>query len=229
MPATFDINILLVEDEIGLSTAIEECLLLEGFNIEVARDIPSALTTATGKPFDLGLVDINLPGGNGLDLIEKLRKTGAGVLVISARNELADKIKGLDLGADDYLPKPFRMSELLARIRAVLRRREPLTINRITFNNIQLELDTRQVTVAEKELNLTKSEFSLLCHFLDNAGRVLSKEALAEALLGAEAHSLVSTEFVYSHIKNLRSKLIKAGANDHINAVYGVGYRWDAV
>ena len=221
-------KILIIEDEPVLAESIAQYLRMEGYLCEIAKDYDQAMTKAGVYEYDCVLVDITLPGGNGLDVIESLKKarSGAGIIIISAKHSLDDKIKGLEIGSDDYLTKPFHLSELNARIKALLRRRHFDGEQRIDFHEISVLTDKKEVQIQGNSLNLTRSEYRLLLYFLANQRRVLSKESIAEHLAGDDADMLDSFDFIYSHIKNLRKKLIKAGADDYIQAVYGMGYKF---
>ena len=173
------------------------------------------------------VVDINLPGGSGLDIIRIVRKLhpATGVLVISARDSLENKLEGLEIGADDYITKPFDMAELTARVRSVLRRRHFAGKDTLRFGDISIDTGAREVFVGERTVDLTKTEYELLLFFFTNPRRVLSKESLAEHVWGDNMDLADSFDFIYSHIKNLRKKLTAAGSDDPIKAVYGIGYR----
>jgi DNA-binding response OmpR family regulator len=174
------------------------------------------------------LVDITLPGGNGLDIIRQLKKarSKAGIIIISAKNSLDDKIEGLELGADDYLPKPFHLSELNARIKSVVRRRNFEGNSEIRFGEITIDPEAKSVAVNGKAVTVTKKEFGLLLFFISNKNRVITKESIAEHLWGDNMDMADSYDFIYSHIKNLRKKLIEAGSADYIKTIYGAGYKF---
>ena len=164
-----------------------------------------------------------------MDLISLLKQkdTEAGVIIISAKNSLDDKLVGLDIGADDYLTKPFHLSELNARIKSIIRRRNFKGGNTLDYNEIQITFDSRKVTVSGKEIVLTKKEYDLLLYFITNQSKVLDKEAIAEHLWGDNMSLMAdSYDFIYTHIKNLRKKLIDAGSIDYIHTVYGIGYQF---
>jgi DNA-binding response OmpR family regulator len=177
--------------------------------------------------YDCIILDINLPGGSGFDLLSYLRSDNKedGVIIISARNSLDDKLAGLNLGADDYLTKPFHLSELSARVKALIRRKYSKGCNFIDCNHIRLDLDLRSATCNGQALMLTKNEYDLLLYLVTNKNRVISKKAIAEHLFGEQADNLSSLDFVYSHIKNLKKKLKEKCAAEMIETVYGVGYK----
>jgi len=220
-------KVLIIEDEKLLSESIVTCLKQEGFVCDIAAEYNIAIEKVESFDYDCILLDINLPGGSGLDILKQLKKNKKmdGVLIISARNSLEDKITGLQLGADDYLPKPFHLSELVARIAAIIRRRNSSGNNLIQFNEIVIDTLAKTVSVNHKLVELTKKEYQLLLYFAYNKGRVISKNAIAEHLWGDETESAVNFDFIYTHVKNLRKKLINTGCGDYIQSVYGMGYR----
>lgn len=222
-------KLLLVEDEIDLQESIITYLQSEGFAIETASDYIEGEDKVSLYNYDCLIIDITLPGGSGLDLIRLLKQkdTEAGVIIISAKNSLDDKLVGLDIGADDYLTKPFHLSELNARIKSIIRRRNFKGGNTLDYNEIQITFDSRKVTVSGKEIVLTKKEYDLLLYFITNQSKVLDKEAIAEHLWGDNMSLMAdSYDFIYTHIKNLRKKLIDAGSIDYIHTVYGIGYQF---
>ncbi|MEI6276022.1 MAG: response regulator transcription factor [Prolixibacteraceae bacterium] len=219
-------KILIIEDESALRETIISYLEGEGFLCEYAETVDSGSEKVALYEYDCILVDIGLPDGNGLSLIRELKKfhPGTGIIIISAKNSIEDKITGLDLGADDYLTKPFHLPELNSRIKSLLRRRKFEGKQAIIIDNITILPENRQVFVANELLQLTKSEFDLLLFFTANRGRVLSKESIAEHLWGDFADAADSFDFVYSHLKNLRRKLAEKASKDHFQNVYGTGY-----
>jgi len=222
-------KILLIEDEIELAASISDFLKGEGYLVELALDFPTAQEKAILYEYDCLIVDINLPGGGtGLDVIRILKKLRpeAAVIITSARDALDDRITGLDLGADDYLTKPFHLPELNARLKALLRRRHFDGSSDIIFHEIRVNPAQRSVYVGEVLLNLTPKEYDLLLYFLANQHRVLRRESIAEHLLGDDADQMDDFNFIYSHIKNLRKKLIDLGCLDYLKAVYGIGYKF---
>ncbi|MDD3510255.1 MAG: response regulator transcription factor, partial [Candidatus Pacebacteria bacterium] len=179
--------------------------------------------------YDCILLDLNLPGGDGLKILEeiKARKIDSGIIIISARGALDDKIKGLQIGADDYLAKPFSLSELSVRIYALMRRQQFSHNNTLTSNGVTINLLAKTVNIGNIEIILTKSEYELLLFLIGNKNKVISKNAIAEHLSGDMADMLDSHNFVYAHIKNLKSKLNDAGGEGCIKTVYGTGYKWE--
>lgn len=223
-------KLLLVEDELDLQESVVEYLQSEGFSIETASGYLDGEDKISLYNYNCLIIDISLPGGSGLDLIRLLKEkdTEAGVIIISAKDSLDDKLAGLDIGADDYLTKPFHLSELNARIRSIIRRRSFNGGNFLDFNEVKISFDGRKVFVKDKEIILTRKEYDLLLFFITNKSKVLDKEAIAEHLWG-DNMSLVadSFDFIYTHIKNLRKKLIDAGCKDYIHTVYGIGYQFE--
>lgn len=220
-------KLLLIEDERELATTIREFLQHEGYIVEWASNFPAAAEKTALYEYDCLIVDINLPGGgSGLDILRQLkqRRPDTGVIIVSARNALDDRIAGLDLGADDYLTKPFHLPELNARLKALLRRRHFGGSPDVIFRELRAIPTERQVFVHNEILNLTPKEYDLLLYFLANQNRVLSRESIAEHLLGDDADQMDDFNFIYSHVKNLRKKMLDRGCADYIRAVYGVGY-----
>lgn len=223
-------KILIIEDEPALAESIQSYLQADFAVCERAATLDEALSQTSLYRYDCILVDIGLPDGSGLDLIKKLKEeqSEAGIIIISAKNSLDDKISGLDLGADDYLTKPFHLSELSARIKALIRRKQFAGARTITFREIVIFPEERRVEVKGEPVRLTRSELDLLLYFLANVNRVLSRESIAEHLIGEEADHLDSFDFLYSHVKNLRKKLLDHGAGDYVQAIYGIGYQFTA-
>ena len=221
-------KLLLVEDEKMLANEISTFISREGFVCEAVYDYNSALQKINLYEYDCIIVDITLPGGSGLELIKQLKELSkkTGIIIISAKNSLSDKLTGLNLGADDYLTKPFHLAELNARIQSVLRRRKFDGDNKIRFEEISIIPDKREVRINNILLDLTRKEYDLLLYLISNEGKVLTKEAIAEHIWGDNADSFDRLDFVYSQIKNLRKKLIEAGSNDYLKSIYGIGYKF---
>ncbi|HTL80935.1 MAG TPA: response regulator transcription factor [Bacteroidia bacterium] len=221
-------KILLIEDEPELRKTVKQFLHNEGHVVESASDFRKAEDKAGSHDYDCVLVDITLPGGNGLEIIRQLKKnrSKAGVIIISAKNSLDDKVAGLELGADDYLTKPFHLSELNARIKSVNRRMNFEGSNEIIFAEITVNTDAQSVKVKTKNVDLTKKEYDLLLFFMSNRNRVITKESIAEHLWGDDMDMADSYDFIYSHIKNLRKKIMAEGGGDYIHTVYGAGYKF---
>ena len=220
-------KILIAEDEKALQDSIVSYLQLEANICEVASDYHEALYKIDLYDYDLILLDINLLTGNGLDLLKNIKKEGkkTGVIIISANNSLEDKLEGLDLGADDYLTKPFHLAELNSRIKAVLRRGKFGGNETITFNELTVDTASRTAYVDGKAINLTRKEYDLLVFFMTNKNKVLSKEMIAEHLWGDHIDMVDSFDFIYVHINNLRKKLTVLGAK-YIRTAYGSGYKF---
>ena len=220
-------KLLIVEDEKALSDSISSYLEQESFVCDQAATYTGALAKIEQYDYDCILLDINLQDGNGLELLKELKSNhkGDGVLIISARNSLEDKVSGLKLGADDYLPKPFHLSELGARVAAIIRRRNSAGSNLIRLAEVLIDIQARAVMVDGRPLELTRKEYQLLLYFAYNKGRVVSKNAIAEHLWGDDTGAMDNFDFIYTHIKNLRRKLVEAGAGDYIQSVYGMGYK----
>jgi len=221
-------KILIIEDEKDLRKSMVSYLTQEGYLCESAGDYEEALEKIGIYDYDCFVVDIMLPKGTGLDLITEIKKKNSesGIIIVSAKNSLEDKLKGLEIGSDDYLTKPFHLSELMARIKSIIRRRNFKGNNEIIFNEIKVMPDARQVFVNDKEIVLTGKEFDLLIFFLSNKGRVIPKDSIAEHLWGDYMDQADSFDFIYTHIKNLRKKLVQHGAKDYLNTVYGIGYKF---
>ena len=221
-------KVLIIEDEPGLQQSIQKYLEHQGFVCEVAGNFRSGMEKINNFNYDCVVVDIGLPYGNGLDIIKELKQIEAksGIIIISAKNALEDKLKGLELGSDDYLTKPFHLSELNARINAIIRRRNFGGSKIIQFEEIKLDAEALRVTVNEKAVELTEKEYQLLEYFIANQRRVLTKAAIASHIWGDEYDQVSNYDFIYTHIKNLRKKLIDAGCSDYIKTVYGTGYRF---
>jgi len=221
-------KILLVEDETMLADNIQHYLLQEGNVCEIASDFMQASEKIELYEYDCVVVDITLPDGSGLDVIRLLKQANltSGVVIISAKDSLEDKLEGLQIGADDYLTKPFHLPELNARIKSVLRRRNFEGKNEIQFQDIIIDTDSQGVTVNLQAVTLTKKEYQLLLYFITNAKRVISKNALAEHLWGDFMDMADSYDFIYSQIKNLKKKLNEHSDHKYIHAVYGMGYKF---
>ena len=221
-------KILIVEDNPDLRENILTYLSRENYICESAEDYEQGFDKIMSHSYDLVLIDIMLPKGNGLQLLQDLIsvRPQTGSIIISARNALDDKVKGLEIGADDYLTKPFQLPELLARIKAVHRRNQLEGTDILSLGNFEINTSTRVVSVNGETLNLTPKEYDLLLYFASNKNRVLSKQTIAEHLWGDYVDHLENLDFVYQHIKNLRKKMNEAGAGDYIKSVYSVGYKF---
>ncbi|WP_417887659.1 response regulator transcription factor [Zunongwangia sp.] len=220
---------LIAEDEKDLQFSIAKYLNSDANICETASDYLEASEKLELYEYDLVILDINLVTGSGLDLLKKLKKQKrkCGVIIISANNSLDNKLEGLDLGADDYITKPFHLAELNSRIKAVLRRGQFGGDDSITFQEIRLDTLARSAYVNDKPISLTRKEYDLLLFFITNQGRVLSKAIIAEHLWGDDSDLLDNFDFIYVHINNLRKKLTKEGAK-YIQTAYGSGYKFIA-
>lgn len=220
-------KILVVEDEKDLSDLIVQSLSKEKFIMEAASDFHTALEKIGSYQYDCILLDIGLPGGSGIEVLKHLRSENKSenVIIISAKDSLDDKITGLNLGADDYLTKPFHIAELNARVKAVLRRKELDGKERLEFGNISMDLDEREVYVQNEKLELNRKEFDILNYFLFNKNRLVNKMSLAEHVWGDNIDQADNFDFVYYQIKNLRKKLKEVDAGIEIESIYGTGYR----
>ena len=224
-------KILVIEDEESLRESIISYLKGEGNICEIASTYWNAMEKINLYSYDCILLDLTLPGGDGLKILSEIKKMNKqeGVLIISARHSLDDKLHGLEMGADDYLVKPFHLSELKARIMAVVRRKNFSGSNIMSFNEINIDLLAMEVKLNEKLVTFTKKEYDLLIYFIANQGKVITKNAIAEHLWGDEIDMSDDFDFIYTHIKNLRKKLVEAGAKDYIRSMYGVGYKLENV
>ncbi|PLK44940.1 response regulator transcription factor [Emticicia sp. TH156] len=224
-------KILLIEDEKALATTIQKYLIGEGYICEWVSNLIEAEDKIGVYEYDCILVDIMLPNGSGLSIVEQLKaqQSPAGIIIISAKNALDDKIKGLDLGADDYLTKPFHLSELNSRVKSVLRRRHFGGNREIIFGEIKIIPDSKEVWVADKNIVLTRKEYDLLMYLIANQNRVLTKSSISEHLYGDEIDQSDTFDFLYSHIKNLRKKMLEASCPDYIQTLYGVGYKFSLI
>jgi DNA-binding response OmpR family regulator len=222
-------KILIIEDEPELSDSIAKYLSAQNYLCEQAEDYWVAMDKIANYQYDCILLDLMLPGGSGIKILEELKAQNKedGVIIISAKNALEDKIMGLELGADDYLAKPFHLSELSARIYSVIRRRNFGNSNIVQQNELQIDMLAKTVFVHSQAVTLTKKEFDMLIFFIGNKNRVISKSALAEHLSGDLADMLDNHDFIYAHIKNLKKKLSEAGCGNYLKTLYGTGYKWE--
>ncbi|MBQ2132477.1 MAG: response regulator transcription factor [Bacteroidales bacterium] len=220
-------KILVVEDEPSLQEVIRNTLEKERYIVEVADNLNGAIEKTGVYDYDCILLDIMLPDGSGLELLQHLKQNRKkeNVIIISAKDSIDDKIAGLDLGADDYLAKPFHLAELVARVRSVLRRKHRDGEHTISVGNVTLFPDNFMVQVAGNPLDLSRKEYDILHYFINRNGRLVSKSALAEAVWGDYIDQADNYDFIYAQMKNLRKKLADAGADVEIKAVYGAGYK----
>ena len=221
-------KLLIIEDDASLSEIMCRALRSEGYVVECAATFFDADDKIAGYSYDCILLDIMLPDGNGLKLLEHIKALDKGdrVIIISARDSIDDKVAGLDLGADDYLAKPFYMAELSARIKSVLRRGSAAVSKQMCAGNIELSIESRRVAVGGSDVPLLKKEFDILLYFMQRPGHIVDKAVLAESVWGDHIDAVDNFQFVYAQIKNLRKRLAEAGATFNIKAVYGFGYKF---
>ena len=221
-------KLLIIEDDASLSEIMCRALRSEGYVVECAATFFDADDKIAGYSYDCILLDIMLPDGNGLKLLEHIKALDKGdrVIIISARDSIDDKVAGLDLGADDYLAKPFYMAELSARIKSVLRRGSAAVSKQMSAGNIELSIESRRVAVDGSDVPLLKKEFDILLYFMQRPGHIVDKAVLAESVWGDHIDAADNFQFVYAQIKNLRKRLAEAGATFNIKAVYGFGYKF---
>jgi len=221
-------KILIVEDEIELLESMATYLQNEDFICEKATNFFDAEDKLISFNYDVVILDITLPDGSGIDLLKIIKKKDSkvGVLIVSAKNSLDDKLKGLDLGADDYITKPFHLAELNSRVKSLLRRQKFDGNDLITFNEIEVDPISKEVTINNKLVEVTKKEYNLLLYFIANKNKVVTKESIAEHLWGDEIEMADSYDFIYTHLGNLRKKIKKFGGNDYVKTMYGLGYKF---
>lgn len=221
-------KILIVEDEIELIDSMATYLENEDFICEKATNFFDAEDKLISFNYDVVILDITLPDGSGIDLLKiiKRRDSKVGVLIVSAKNSLDDKLEGLDLGADDYITKPFHLAELNSRVKSLIRRQKFDGNELITFNEIEINPTSKEVTINNRLIELTKKEYNLLLYFISNKNKVVTKESIAEHLWGDEIEMADSYDFIYTHLGNLRKKIKKYGANDYVKTMYGLGYKF---
>jgi DNA-binding response OmpR family regulator len=221
-------KVLVIEDEKELSKSICQYLSAEYFITETAFDFNSAIEKISLYDYACIILDITLPDGNGLEILKELKANNKadGVIIISAKNSLDDKVLGLKSGADDYLTKPFYLPELGARVTAIIRRKSFSGNNEIAIDDLQINLNEKQALLFGKALDLTKKEYELLLYFISNKNKVISKAAIAEHLWGDDMDLADNYDFIYTHIKNLRKKMLQLGSPDYIKSIYGMGYKF---
>lgn len=222
-------KILIIEDEQEIAQSIVSYFKTNGIQCETAGNYALARTKIDNYDYDCIILDLMLPDGDGFDILRELKSKNKseGVIIISAKETLDTRIEGFNLGADDFLTKPFHLSELLVRMQALIRRKNFQGNNTIVFNEISIDLLSKTVTVNNQKLDLTKKEIDLLLFLIGNNNKVLSKGAIAEHLSGDMADMLDNHDFIYAHIKNLKKKLHTAGSGDYIKTIYGLGYKWE--
>lgn len=221
---------MIIEDEQGLRDNITNYFNEDGNICESCNCLKDAIDKLSNYNYDCILLDIGLPDGDGFAVLEylKTQMKNEAVIIISAKNSLDDKLKGLNIGADDYLTKPFHLAELKARVVAVYRRKTFNSNNKLLFNEISINLLGRTVEVNKMPVTLTRKEYDMLLYFIANKGKVISKNAIAEHLWGDEMDMHDNFDFIYTHIKNLRKKLLDVNAKDYLKSIYGIGYKFNA-
>ena len=222
-------KILIIEDEREIAQSIKDYFKTNGIQCETVENYDLALTKIDNYDYDCILLDLMLPDGDGFDILKELKSKNKteGVIIISAKENLETRLEGFNLGADDYLTKPFHLAELLVRMQALIRRKNFKGSNSVIFNEIAVDIFSKTVAVNDIKLDLTKKELDLLLFLIGNENKVLSKSAIAEHLSGDMADMLDNHDFIYAHIKNLKKKLTHAGSGDYIKTVYGLGYKWE--
>ena len=227
-PKSVGMQILIVEDEASLMESMVSYLELEGFRCEKAADYHTAVCVLDQHDYICMLIDLNLPGGDGLELVKLAREnqTESGIIIISARNSIEQRVAGLTAGADDYLIKPFHLSELLARIHSVARRTRLKGGEVLSFGVIRIHQEEHACFVGDTQVDLTRKELDLLMFLMANRNRVVTKESIADYLWGEYGGGYGSYDFVYTHLKNLRRKLQEAGSPDYVENIYGIGYKF---
>ena len=221
-------KLLIIEDEASLLENIINYFNGEGNICEGCSSLYAAINKLANYEYDCILLDIGLPDGEGFTILDFLRlhMRNEAVLILSAKNSLEDKLKGLNLGADDYLIKPFHLAELKARVDAIYRRKAFNSPNKLVFKEISINLHGRIVEVNQNPIILTKKEYDMLLYFIANKGKVISKNAIAEHLWGDEMDMHDNFDFIYTHIKNLRKKLLDQTENEYLKSIYGIGYKF---
>jgi DNA-binding response OmpR family regulator len=221
-------KILIIEDEKELVLAIKSFLESERFLVETAYTFFEAEDSLSTYIYDIIILDLTLPGGNGLDLIKLIKDMNrkAGLLIVSAKNSLDDKITGLDMGADDYITKPFHLAELNSRIRSLARRRHFDGSSELIFNEIRIDTESNEVLVNGSLIDLTKTEYEILLYFIVNKNKVITRESIAEHVWGNEISYVDNFDFIYSHIKNIRKKIELNNGSNYLHNVYGMGYKF---
>lgn len=221
-------KILIVEDDNDLREITTHSLEKERYVVSQAPDYRTALQKIEDYDYDCILLDIMLPDGNGLDLLAELHALGkhTNVIILSAKDSLEDKVNGLDLGADDYLPKPFHLAELHARIKSLFRRKLREGERKLQVGNVELFPDDFRVMVQGKEIELNRKEYDILNYLMSRPGRLVNKNTLAESVWGDHIDQVDNFDFIYAQIKNLRKRLKDAGATPELKSVYGFGYKF---
>ena len=220
-------KVLIVEDELALQVGIRDFLIAEKFLVETASTYMEAVDKVMNYPYDCVLLDIMLPGGSGMDVLKEMRNNQikSPVLILSAKDSVEDKVAGLEIGADDYLAKPFHFAELLARLKSIIRRNAQDGEQLLNYKNVSLNPELREVKIDGNPLVLNRKEYDLFYYFMLRPNKLQEKSTLAETVWGDHADQADNLDFIYSQIKNLRKKLKTVGADCDLQAVYGIGYK----
>lgn len=224
----FNMKLLIVEDDQEILRMVMRYFDTFGYVIEKAKTYQDGLSKIKNHSYDCVILDLNLPDGDGIDILQKVKMLNkdTGVIILSANSSIETKVAGLEIGADDYLTKPFHLSELNARVKSIVRRKKYDGDNNILFEEIVIDTDGQEVKVHKKKLKLTKKEYELLLYLVINRNRVLTKQSISEHIWGDFIDRSDSYDFIYSHLKNLRKKIIDKGGNDYIQTIYGIGYKF---
>ncbi|MCT4586199.1 MAG: response regulator transcription factor [Carboxylicivirga sp.] len=220
-------KLLLVEDNKHLANDMQAFLADSGYIVECVSNLSEALDKISIYDYDLIILDLGLPDGNGLTLLEylKAKNRASGVLIVTAKDAIEDKVKGLELGADDYVTKPFHQAELIARVKSIIRRKNFKGNNQLTVGELTADLSANEILVNGHSLTLTRKEYDLLLYFMYNKNKVITKESIAEHLWGDDIDQVDHFDFIYNHVKNVRKKIAKADGFSCIKSVYGMGYK----
>ena len=223
-------KLLLIEDEKDLADSVMAYFAPEGYIIDLSVNFAAGEENINLNEYDCALIDLMLPDGDGMNLVKLLKTCNpkCGIIIVSAKEALDDKIKGLIIGADDYITKPFHLAELNARIKSLMRRKLYEGNNLISINELEVDIEKRELYINKERVELTRREFDLLLFFISNKERALTKEAITEHVWGDNSNSFDNMDFIYTHIKNLRKKFKEYGARDYIKSVYGIGYKFSA-
>lgn len=221
-------KILIIEDENELLKTMKNYLISEGFLCETSSSYFEAEGSLSVFNYDIIILDLTLPGGNGLDLIKLIKNKNrhAGLLIVSAKNSLDDKIRGLDLGADDYIAKPFHLAELNSRLKSLQRRLQFDGVNELIFNEVRINTDSIEVFINGSILDLTYKEYEILVYFMVNKNKVITHESIAEHVWGDNISYADNYDFIYSHIKNIRKKIELKNGKNYLHNIYGIGYKF---
>lgn len=221
------LKLLIIEDEISLNQGMVDFLSASGYLCESVFDFNTAVEKIELYDYDCIILDLMLPGGSGLQILKYLKQYNKsdGIIIISARDSLEDKISGIELGADDYLTKPFHLAELSVRIAAIIRRKQFDGHSQLIAGNICIDTTGKIVTILQQQVDLTIKEYQLLLFLIANKNKVISKNAIAEHLWGDDMDFASNFDFIYAHIKNLRKKIVASGEEDPIKSIYGIGYK----